>query len=130
MSANTILGDATLSAFVATADGARARAFYEHVLGLRLVSEDDFAIVFDGLGAPLRIQKVEKLTPQPHTVLGWSVPSIDAAVTALEQRGVAFERYAFLSQDQHGVWSAPSGAKVAWFKDPDGNLLSLTQPPR
>jgi len=124
-----MLGASSLIAFVATADGARARSFYEHVLGLKFVSEDDFAIVFDSAGAPLRIQKVQKLTPQPYTVLGWAVRSIDEAVKALEGIGITLERYAFLEQDEHGVWRSPSGAKVAWLKDPDGNLLSLSEPP-
>src|SRR6476659_9179352 len=123
-----MLSDSSLIAFVATADSGRARSFYENVLGLQFVSEDDFAIVFDGVGAPLRIQKVKKLTPQPHTVLGWSVHSIDDAVKALEGFGITLERYAFLEQDQHGVWRSPSGARIAWLKDPDGNLLSLSEP--
>jgi len=124
-----MLGATSLIAFVATVDGARARSFYEHVLGLQFVSEDDLTIVFDGLGAPLRIQKVQNFTPQPHTVLGWSVPSIDDAVKALEGLGITLEKYAFLEQDEHGVWESTSGAKVAWLKDPDGNLLSLSEPP-
>jgi catechol 2,3-dioxygenase-like lactoylglutathione lyase family enzyme len=124
-----MLGASSLIAFVATTDGARARSFYEHVLGLKFVSEDDFAFVFDSAGAPLRIQKVQTLTPQPYTVLGWAVRSIDEAVKALEGIGITLERYAFLEQDEHGVWRSPSGAKVVWLKDPDGNLLSLSEPP-
>jgi catechol 2,3-dioxygenase-like lactoylglutathione lyase family enzyme len=125
-----VLGNSKIIAFAATADSARARAFYEGVLGLQFVSDDAFAIVYDADGVQLRIQKVQALTPQPFTQLGWSVPSIDAAVEALTSRGAVFERYANLGQDALGVWTAPSGAKVAWMRDPDGNLLSLTEPLR
>ena|SRR5450432_3732675 len=123
-----MLGGSKIIAFAATTDGARARAFYEDVLGLRFVSEDGFAIVYHAGGVELRIQKVPALTPQPHTQLGWSVPSIDEVVKELGSRGVVFERYSNLKQDSLGIWAAPSGAKVAWLKDPDGNLLSLTEP--
>jgi len=75
----------------------------------------------------LRIQKVEQLTPAQHTVLGWGVADIHATVKGLAGKGVAFERYGFLPQDDSGVWTSPVGAKIAWFKDPDGNTLSLTQ---
>ncbi len=122
-----MLGNATVTAFVATANPARAKAFYRDTLGLRLVSDDQFAIAFDCNGVQLRIQKVEKVQPHPFTALGWQVPRIRDAVQGLAKRGVAFERYSFLEQDDVGVWRAPSTAQVAWFKDPDGNLLSLTE---
>ena len=122
-----MLGNATVTAFVATASPALAKAFYRDTLGLRLVSDDQFAIAFDCNGVQLRIQKVEKVQPHPFTALGWQVRSIRQAVLGLSKRGVAFERYSVLSQDELGVWQAPSAAKVAWFKDPDGNLLSLTE---
>jgi catechol 2,3-dioxygenase-like lactoylglutathione lyase family enzyme len=122
---------ATLTAFVASTDPARAKAFYRDTLGLRLVSEDPFALVFDSQGIPVRIQKVEAFTPQPFTVLGWNVPDLPATVGELAGRGVRFERYPSLDQDERGIWQAPGGAQVAWFRDPDGNVLSLTQhPPR
>ena len=117
-----MLGGSKIIAFAATADSASARAFYEGMLGLRFVSEDLFAIVYDAGGVELRIQKVPALTPQPHTQLGWSVPSIEKVVEELGRRGAVFEKYS-----SHGIWTAPSGAKVAWLKDPDGNLLSLTE---
>ena len=117
-----------LIAFLATLDSARARTFYESVLGLEFILEDDFAIVFNAGGVELRIQKVSALTPQPHTQLGWSVASLDEVVTALRERGASFEIYSFLDQDQNGIWISPSGAKIAWLKDPDGNLLSVTEP--
>jgi predicted enzyme related to lactoylglutathione lyase len=113
-------------AFLATTDGARARAFYEGVLGLRFVSDDDFAIVYDVQGIELRVQKVHALTPQPHTALGWSVPDIDRAVRGIVDRGGRFERFPQLAQDEAGIWQSPSGARIAWFRDPDGNVLSLT----
>lgn len=122
-----MLHNATVTAFAATADPARARTFYQKTLGLRLVGDDQFAIAFDANGIQLRIQKVETLRAQPFTTLGWHVPNIRRTLAALAKRGVACERYAFLEQDDLGIWQAPSGTKVAWFKDPDGNLLSLSQ---
>lgn len=124
-----MLDRANLVAFAATADPEQARAFYESVLGLTLVEQSPFALAFDVNGTMLRIQTVSEFTPQPHTALGWSVTDIEAAVRALAGRGVAFERFPGLEQDQLGIWASPAGARVAWFKDPDGNLLSLTQPP-
>ena len=116
-------------AFSATVDGARARAFYGDTLGLRLVDDEPYALVFDAAGVMLRVQKVAGLTPPGHTVLGWQVPDIRAAVRDLGARGVKFEQFGLASQDSLGVWTSPGGALVAWFKDPDGNILSLTQFP-
>lgn len=113
--------------FVATCDPARARAFYESVLGLGFVADEAFALVFDNAGTMLRIQKVGDLTPHPFTALGWQVHDIAAAVAELAGRGVRFERFPGMPQDDHGIWAAPDGALVAWFKDPDGNVLSVTQ---
>ena len=122
-----MLGDRKLMAFLPTRDGARARAFYESVLGLRVISDDAFALALDAGGTMLRIQRVGSFVPHPFTAAGWEVPDIAAAVDLLRAAGVAFERFAALDQDDRGVWRAPSGARVAWFKDPDGNVLSLTQ---
>jgi catechol 2,3-dioxygenase-like lactoylglutathione lyase family enzyme len=122
-----MLTSAKLTAFIATAQAERAREFYEKTLGLCVVSDDQFAIALDCQGTQLRIQKVEKVSPHPFTALGWQVPDIRDAVSGLMKRKVAFERYPFLPQDELGIWQAPSGAQVAWFKDPDGNLLSLTE---
>jgi len=124
-----MLEKATITAFVATADPARSKTFYRDTLGLRLTSDDEFAVVFDCAGIDLRVQKVERVQPHPFTALGWHVPDVRKIVRDLATRGVAFERYPFLKQDDIGVWQAPSGAKVAWFKDPDGNLLSVTEGP-
>jgi catechol 2,3-dioxygenase-like lactoylglutathione lyase family enzyme len=124
-----MLAGSKIVAFSATTDSGKARAFYEELLGLTLVSDDEFAIVFTANGIELRVQKVKAVNPQPFTVLGWSVASIDKVVQTIRSAGFEFERYAFLQQDAHGVWTAPSGAKVAWLKDPDGNLLSFSQAP-
>jgi hypothetical protein len=97
------------------------------VLGLRLTSEDKFALVFDANGTSLRVSVVRELVPAGYTVLGWLVPNIEQAVRELTARSVVFQRFDGLQQDDLGIWSAPSGASVAWFRDPDGNTLSLTQ---
>ncbi len=122
-----MLATQPLIAFVATRDAARARAFYEGKLGLRFVADEPFALVFEGHGTMIRVQKVKELAPVQHTVLGWRVPDIAMAARTLAAQGIAFERYEFLEQDKDGVWTAPGGSKVAWFRDPDGNVLSLTQ---
>jgi len=116
--------------FVATRNPASARKFYEKTLGLGFISEDPFAVVFDVTGTMLRLQKVQELQPARHTVLGWEVHDIRAEIEALMKREVRFERFDGLSQDELGIWTSPSGAKIAWFKDPDENTLSLTQFPR
>ena len=113
--------------FLATTDAVLSAEFYQGRLGLQCTDEDDFAIVFDSGFAHLRIQKVKSFTPQPFTALGWSVVSTKKIVGELGPAGVVFERFAGLEQNAMGVWTSPSGAKIAWFKDPDGNLLSLTQ---
>jgi catechol 2,3-dioxygenase-like lactoylglutathione lyase family enzyme len=116
-------------AFLATAtrDGRRARAFYEGTLGFAVCSDDEFALALDAGGTMLRVQKVAAFVPHPFTALGWEVADVAATVDDLRRRGVAFERFAELEQDDRGIWQAPSGARIAWFKDPDGNTLSLTQ---
>jgi catechol 2,3-dioxygenase-like lactoylglutathione lyase family enzyme len=114
-------------AFVATQDPRKAKAFYCETLGLRVISEDQFALALDAHGIMLRVSIVEKVIVAPYTVLGWQVEDIVAAAKALVEAGVKFERYPHLTQDALGVWQAPDGAKVAWFKDPDGNTLSLAE---
>ena len=123
-----MLGKASLVAFAATTDAERARSFYEGVLGLRFVADDGFALVFDANGTTLRISRVEALTPHPFTSLGWDVEDIAGLMRTLNAKGVAFEHYGLPGQDDSGA-RTPAGAttKVAWFKDPDGNQLSLTQ---
>jgi len=114
-------------AFLATANAVSTRAFYCDQLGFTAVFEDDFALVLDAYGTELRIQKLQELIPQPFTVLGWSVTSIEKTVSSLTAAGVIFERFGGMQQNDLGVWQSPSGAKIAWFKDPDGNMLSLTE---
>ena len=119
---------AKLIGFIPTRDAARARTFYESTLGLRFVSDDSFALVFDSNGTTIRIARVPEFTPFPFTLLGWDVPDIEAAVADLAAKGVQFNQYGFPGQAPNGVWTAPGGAaKVAWFPDPDGNTLSLSQ---
>ena len=125
--ATASLGSQKLMAFVATRDPARARSFYRDTLGLRLLSEDRFALVFDANGTMLRVTSVHELALAKYTVLGWEVSDITAAAKDLESAGVKLEQYGLKEQDERGIWTAPGGAKVAWFKDPDGNVLSLTQ---
>jgi catechol 2,3-dioxygenase-like lactoylglutathione lyase family enzyme len=114
--------------FILVRDRERARGFYEGVLGLKRMHEDDFAIVYDLAGVTLRLSTVEDYQPHSHTVLGWQVHNIAATVGELTAKGVKFMFYPGFGQDQLGIWSAPGGgAKVAWFNDPEGNNLSLTQ---
>lgn len=116
--------------FVTIVNVARAKGFYRDTLGLRLVSEEPpYALVFDANGIMLRLGMAEELPPVPGTVLGWQVPDASATVTELEQAGIRFERYDYLKQDAQGIWTTPTGAKVAWFKDPDGNILSISEHP-
>ncbi len=122
-----MLGSFDIVAFVATKDPVAARAFYEDKLGLELVSDEQFALVFDAHGTMLRVQKVAEVTVAPYTALGWAVPDIRATAAALASRGVVFQRYEGMGQDELGIWQSPGGAMVAWFKDPDGHTLSLTQ---
>ena len=122
-----MLRHAKLVAFAATTNGVRATHFYATVLGLTIRSEDGFAISLDAGAVELRLQKVEHLTPQPFTALGWEVADVADVLARLAAEGVVAERYQWLDQDGAGVWCAPSGARVAWFKDPDGNLLSVAQ---
>jgi len=118
-------------AFVATTNPKHAKPFYAKTLGLRLVSEDGFALAFDAGGTMLRVAIVHTLQPAGYTVLGWIVPDIAKAVRDLMKRGVVFQRYeGMMPQDDLGIWSSPSGARVAWFTYPDSNTLSLTELPR
>lgn len=125
----TALSSSSLMAFVATRDAEKARVFYEHTLGLRFVADEPFALVFDAHGTVLRIAKVQEIKPAQYTVLGWIVADIAAVATGLAQQGVTFERFEGFAQDELGIWASPDGVSVAWFKDPDGNILSLTQFP-
>lgn len=122
-----MLKSAKIMTFIATRDADRAKVFYRDTMGLTLVEESPFAVVFDSGGIMLRVTNVPELNPAQYTVLGWEVPDVSSAVKELVARGVAFSRYPGMTQDEDGVWTSPSGARIAWFRDPDGNTLSLTQ---
>jgi catechol 2,3-dioxygenase-like lactoylglutathione lyase family enzyme len=127
LEATEMLSKAKIGAFVCTSNRARSRAFYEGTLGLAVVHEDEYATVHDANGTALRISPVRDLKPQPFTVLGWEVSDIKIMVKALAAAGIGFERFEGMGQDEFGIWSPAPGIYVAWFKDPDGNLLSLSQ---
>jgi catechol 2,3-dioxygenase-like lactoylglutathione lyase family enzyme len=130
MSRQPGLGEYNIIGFVTIVDVARARDFYRDTLGLRLVSEDQpFALVFEANGIMLRLGMAKELPPAHGTVLGWQVPEITETVKNLGQAGVHFERFEGMDQNELGIWNSPYGAKVAWFKDPDGNILSVTEFP-
>ena len=123
-----MLGSASIVAFVPSKSPKQARSFYEKTLGLGFVSDDQFAHVFDANGVMVRVVDVSSVpgfAPFPFTILGWSVDNIGKTVKGLQKKGVKFERFPGMEQDQLGIWSSPSGARIAWFKDPDGNLLSI-----
>jgi catechol 2,3-dioxygenase-like lactoylglutathione lyase family enzyme len=125
-----MLASHKIMAFAPTLDANKARPFYEGVLGLTVLSQDNFALAVNAAGIMLRVANVPPtFKPQPFTILGWQVPNIVEAVAALKAKGVHFESYGLPTQDAEGIWTAPGGAKIAWFKDPDGNILSLTQFP-
>jgi catechol 2,3-dioxygenase-like lactoylglutathione lyase family enzyme len=116
-----------IMAFAGTANPEAAKKFYKDTLGLKLISEDGFALAFDVGGIMLRVTRVEKVAVAPYTVLGWQVKNAAGTAKKLQAAGVKFERFPFLEQDALGIWSAPGGSKIAWFKDPDGNTLSIAQ---
>lgn len=122
-----MLGKFDLMAFVSTAEPAVGRAFYEGRLGLPVMQADDYGVVYDVNGVRLRLSFVQELKAAPYSILSWVVPDIHGVVRELKKKGVVFEMYAGFGQDADGVWTAPGGTMVAWFKDPGGNVLSLSQ---
>ncbi len=122
-----MLNSSPLIAFISTTDIVAAKDFYENVLDLTLTYESPFACVFDAYGTMLRVTPVHDKEEVNHTVLGWDVDDITSTIEALMERGVVFERYEDLDQDELGIWTTPNGDGVAWFRDPDSNVLSLTQ---
>jgi catechol 2,3-dioxygenase-like lactoylglutathione lyase family enzyme len=124
-----MLSTCSVIGFIPTRDAVVARPFYEKVLGLLFVADDQFAIVFDANGTMIRLVRVGDFTPAPFTILGWQVQDIEQEIAELSSKGVEFKRYGFFEQSPSGVWTAPGGAKIAWFADPDGNTLSLSQHP-
>lgn len=122
-----MLADKKLKAFVPTVLPTEAKLFYRDILGLKLLSQDKYALEFEANGTLLRVITVQELQPHQFTALGWNVEDIASTIKSLNERDVFCEKYAFLQQDDLGVWASPNGAKVAWFKDRDGNILSLTE---
>ena len=116
-----------LVGFLTTTDYEKARAFYEGNLGFEFVSLDQFALVMQAGKSMIRIVKMPTFTPLQSTVLGWQVDDIEAIVDWLVKRGVVFEKYPFVQDKERGIWTAPGGSKVAWFKDPDGNVLGVSE---
>lgn len=122
-----MLANSKVIGFVPTKDSAKARSFYEDKLGFRFVSDDPFAMVMRAGETMIRIAKAKDFTPAHFTVLGWEVSNIEEMVAWLQKRGVVFEKYPWVNDKETGIWTAPGGDKVAWFKDPDGNVLSVSQ---
>ena len=123
-----MLADKELKAFIPTVNPEKSKSFYKDILGLEFLNEDKYALQFNANGVLLRVAIVPELKPHAFTVLGWNVTDISSVIKALNKKGVFCEKYSFLEQDDLGVWtSSPGGSKVAWFKDPDGNILSLTE---
>jgi catechol 2,3-dioxygenase-like lactoylglutathione lyase family enzyme len=119
--------DKALKAFIPTINPDKAKSFYKDDLGLNLISEDNYALEFETNGTLLRVNTVREFKPQPFTILGWDVDDIAAAIKSLNKKNIFCEKYDFLKQDESGIWTSPGGTKVAWFKDPDGNILSLSE---
>lgn len=122
-----MLDSAALVGFIGVSDLDRAQHFYGDQLGLLLGDERPFALVTEVAGSILRITVVDDVAPVPYTVLGWSVSDLDTTIDRLVANGVTFTRYVGMDQDIRGVWTAPGGSRIAWFRDPDGNNLSLTE---
>ena len=122
-----MLADLDAIAFVPASDLDRARVFYEGVLGLTVASIDGFAMVIGHGSNCIRIVAAGAFTPQRFTILGWETAALAVTMQALSARGVKFLRFDGIGQDDIGIWRAPSGDQVAWFNDPDGNVLSLSQ---
>ncbi len=122
-----MLSNPKITAFLPTTKPKQSKHFYKEILGLEIKSEDDYAIEFTGDNTLLRITIVPEFIPHPFTVLGFKVEDIDSQVRSLTDKGVVFERFENFNQNEIGIWTSPSSAKIAWFKDPDGNLLSLTE---
>ncbi len=122
-----MLGSAKVSVLIGATRPDAAKAFYQDTLGLTFVTDDTFALVFDANGTPVRVSRVPAVIPSTYAVLGFQVKDIAATIDGLAAKGVKFERFGFFQQDERGVWNAPDGTKVAWFRDPDMNMLSVVQ---
>ena len=122
-----MLANGILKAFIPTVNPQEAILFYRDLLGFELMSEDDYAMEFNANGTLLRVTIVNEFVPQPFTILGWNIENLVFTVRQFNNKNIYFEIFDFLEQDDLGIWNSPGGAKVAWFKDPDGNILSLTE---
>jgi catechol 2,3-dioxygenase-like lactoylglutathione lyase family enzyme len=122
-----MLAASKMMGFVPTTDAKKARAFYEGKLAFQFFSDDPFALVVKAGDTMIRVAKTQNFTPAPYTVLGWEVSDLGKVVAWLKQQGVTFEKYPFIQDQELGIWTTPNGDKVAWFKDPDGNVLSVSQ---
>jgi catechol 2,3-dioxygenase-like lactoylglutathione lyase family enzyme len=122
-----MLASSKIIGFVPTKDSVKARGFYEGILQFQFVSDDMFALVMRAGETMLRIGKVQDFTPAPYTVLGWEVSNIEEVAKWLQKRGVTLEKFPFVQDKELGIWTTPNGGKVAWFRDPDGNVLSVSQ---
>ncbi|MGD9981802.1 MAG: VOC family protein [Hyphomonadaceae bacterium] len=122
-----MLGSATITALVGTMKPEISKAFYQDTLGLKFIADDTYAMVFEGKNARVRVSRVPAITPAAYAVLAFTVDDIEKVVDGLTAKGVVFARFGFFVQDARGVWTAPDGTKVAWFHDPDLNLLSIVQ---
>jgi catechol 2,3-dioxygenase-like lactoylglutathione lyase family enzyme len=122
-----MLANAPMTPLVGTMKPEAAKAFYGETLGLKFIADDGFALVFEGKNARVRVSRVPGVAPAQYAVLAFTVDDIENAVDGLAARGVTFARFGFFVQDERGIWTAPDGTKVAWFHDPDLNLLSLVQ---
>lgn len=123
-----MLGSSTITVLIGTNKPEIAKAFYGDTLGLKFEHEDQFAAIFAGKNLRIRVSKTPTVVPAPYAVLAFDVTDINATVDGLTAKGVVFARFGFLPQDARGIWSAPDGTKVAWFHDPDLNMLSVVQP--
>jgi catechol 2,3-dioxygenase-like lactoylglutathione lyase family enzyme len=122
-----MLASSKIIGFVPTKDSVKARGFYEGIMQFQFVSDDMFALVMKAGETMIRIVKVQDFTPAPYTVLGWEVSNIEEVAKWLQKRGVTLEKFPFVQDKELGVWTTPDGDKVAWFRDPDGNVLSVSQ---
>jgi catechol 2,3-dioxygenase-like lactoylglutathione lyase family enzyme len=122
-----MLGSATITALVGTMKPEASKAFYQDILGLKFITDDSYAMIFEGKNARVRVSRVPAVVPAQYAVLAFTVDDIEKAVDGLAAKGVVLARFGFFVQDARGIWSAPDGTKVAWFHDPDLNLLSVVQ---
>jgi catechol 2,3-dioxygenase-like lactoylglutathione lyase family enzyme len=122
-----MLGNAKITALVGTMKPDAAKAFYGDVLGLKFITDDSYAMVFEGKNCGVRVSRVPAVAPAQYAVMSFDTDDIAKTVDGLAAKGVSFMRYGFFVQDERGVWTAPDGTKVAWFHDPDLNLLSVVQ---